>query len=75
MGPDRAHRLWRQAGLQVPRRRVAASRPRPLPPTEQPGQSGAVKAFQTASGLARVDGIAGRETIVTPDALLAALRW
>ena len=37
MGPDRAHRLWRQAGLQVPRRRprrrVAASRPRPLPPT------------------------------------------
>lgn len=37
MGVDRAHRLWRQAGLQVPRRRprrrVAASRPRPLPPT------------------------------------------
>ena len=37
MGTDRAHRLWRQAGLQVPRRRprrrVAASRPRPLPPT------------------------------------------
>jgi putative transposase len=37
MGPDRAHRLWRQAGLQVPRRRsrrrVASSRPRPLPPT------------------------------------------
>ena len=37
MGKDRAHRLWRQAGLQVPRRRprrcVAASRPRPLPPT------------------------------------------
>jgi len=37
MGPERAHRLWRQAGLQVPRRRprrrVAASRPRPLPPT------------------------------------------
>ena len=32
---DRTHRLWRQAGLQVPRRRpgrrVAASRPRPLP--------------------------------------------
>ncbi len=36
MSPDRAHRLWRSAGLQVPRRRpqrrVAASRPRPLPP-------------------------------------------
>jgi putative transposase len=37
MGTDRAHRLWRQAGLQIPRRRprrrVAATRPRPLPPT------------------------------------------
>jgi putative transposase len=37
MSADRAHRLWRQAGLQVPRRRprrrVATSRPRPLPPT------------------------------------------
>ncbi len=37
MSADRAHRLWRQAGLQVPkkrpRRRVAASRPRPLPAT------------------------------------------
>jgi putative transposase len=36
MSPDRAHRLWRQAGLQVPRRRprrrVAVSRPRPLAP-------------------------------------------
>lgn len=36
MGPDRAHRLWCKAGLQVPRRRprrrIAASRPRPLPP-------------------------------------------
>ena len=35
MSPDRTHRLWRQAGLQVPRRRprrrVAVSRPRPLP--------------------------------------------
>ena len=35
MSPDRAHRLWRQAGLQVPRkrprRRVAGSRPRPVP--------------------------------------------
>jgi putative transposase len=35
MGADRTHRLWRAAGLQVPRRRprrrVAASRPRPLP--------------------------------------------
>jgi putative transposase len=35
MGADRTHRLWRQTGLQVPRRRprrrVAASRPRPLP--------------------------------------------
>jgi putative transposase len=37
MSVDRAHRLWRAAGLQVPRRRprrrVATSRPRPLPPT------------------------------------------
>jgi putative transposase len=37
MSRDRAHRLWRQAGLQVsrrrPRRRVASGRPRPLPPT------------------------------------------
>src|SRR5438067_412594 len=37
MGADRAFRLWRQEGLQVPkrrpRRRVATSRPRPLPPT------------------------------------------
>jgi putative transposase len=35
MSTDRAHRLWRQAGLQVPRRRprrrVAVSRPRPAP--------------------------------------------
>lgn len=35
MSPDRAHRLWRLAGLQVPRKRprkrVARSRPRPLP--------------------------------------------
>jgi len=34
MSPDRAHRIWRCAGLQVPRkrprRRVASSRPRPL---------------------------------------------
>ena len=33
MSPDRTHRLWRQAGLQVPRRRprrrVATGRPRP----------------------------------------------
>jgi len=37
MSPDRAHRLWRCAGLQVPRkrprRRIAGSRPRPLAPT------------------------------------------
>jgi putative transposase len=37
MSPDRAHRLWRLHGLQVPRkrprRRVAVSRPRPLPAT------------------------------------------
>ncbi len=37
LSADRAYRLWRQAGLQVlrrrPRRRVATSRPRPLPPT------------------------------------------
>ena len=35
MSPQRAHRLWRQAGLQLPRRRprrrVATSRPRPVP--------------------------------------------
>ena len=35
MSTDRTHRLWRQAGLQVPRRRprrrVALSRPRPVP--------------------------------------------
>lgn len=37
MSADRAWRLWRNAGLQVPRkrprRRVAVSRPRPLPPS------------------------------------------
>ena len=37
MSADRAHRIWRQAGLQVPRRRprrrVATGRPRPLPAT------------------------------------------
>jgi putative transposase len=37
MSADRAHRLWRLAGLQVPRkrprRRVSMSRPRPLAPT------------------------------------------
>jgi putative transposase len=37
LGTDRMYRLWHQEGLQVPRkrprRRVAASRPRPLPPT------------------------------------------
>ena len=37
MSTDRTYRLWRQAGLQVPRRRprrrVATGRPRPLPPT------------------------------------------
>jgi putative transposase len=36
MSADRAHRLWRQARLQVPRRRprrrVATGRPRPVPP-------------------------------------------
>lgn len=36
MGVERAHRLWKGAGLQLPRRRprrrVAQSRPRPLPP-------------------------------------------
>jgi len=39
MGPDRCHRLWRQAGLQVPRRRprrrVAGTRLRPVPPNAQ----------------------------------------
>ena len=38
MSADRTHRLWRQAALQVPRRRprrrVATGRPRPLPPAE-----------------------------------------
>ena len=37
MSTDRAHRLWRTAGLQVPRRRprrrVATGRPRPVPAT------------------------------------------
>jgi putative transposase len=37
LGTDRMYRLWRQEGLQVPkrrpRRRVATSRPRPLAPT------------------------------------------
>lgn len=37
MGTDRCHRLWRQAQLQVPRRRprrrIAGSRPRPIPPS------------------------------------------
>jgi putative transposase len=37
MSADRMYRLWRQEALQVPkkrpRRRVATSRPRPLPPT------------------------------------------
>lgn len=37
MSAQRAHRLWRLAGLQLPRRRprrrVAVSRPRPLPAT------------------------------------------
>ena len=36
MSTDRTHRLWRQAALQVPRRRprrrVATGRPRPVPP-------------------------------------------
>ena len=36
MSPGRAHRLWRAARLQVPRKRprkrIASSRPRPLPP-------------------------------------------
>jgi putative transposase len=36
MGPERAHRLWKSAGLQLPRRRprrrVASGRPRPLAP-------------------------------------------
>jgi len=35
MSPDRTHRIWRQYGFQVPkkrpRRRVSASRPRPIP--------------------------------------------
>ena len=37
MGEERCHLLWQKAGIQVPktrkRRRAAASRPRPLPPT------------------------------------------
>jgi putative transposase len=38
MSADRAYRIWRKAGLQVPRRRprrrVATGRPRPLPATD-----------------------------------------
>jgi putative transposase len=38
MSSDRAHRIWRRAGLQVPRRRprrrVALHRPRPLPASD-----------------------------------------
>ena len=38
LSPERTYRLWRQAGLQVPRRRprrrVASARPRPVPPTQ-----------------------------------------
>lgn len=38
LSPERTYRLWRHAGLQVPkrrpRRRVATHRPRPLPPAE-----------------------------------------
>jgi putative transposase len=38
MSPDRCHRLWRKAGLQIPRRRprrrAAGARARPLPPFE-----------------------------------------
>jgi len=41
MSPQRAYRLWRSAGLQLPRRRprrrIATSRPRPLP-TNGPNQ-------------------------------------
>jgi putative transposase len=37
LSPERTYRLWRQAGLQVPkrrpRRRIATGRPRPIPPT------------------------------------------
>lgn len=37
MSLEKCHRIWRKAGLQVPRksrrRRAAASRPRPLPST------------------------------------------
>jgi putative transposase len=37
MSWERAHRLWKAAGLQLPqkrpRRRIASSRPRPVPPT------------------------------------------
>jgi len=39
MSPDRAYRIWSQSGLQVPkkrtRRRVAGSRPRPLPASQR----------------------------------------
>ena len=42
MSADRAYRLWKKAGLQVPRRRprrrVATGRPRPLPATGANGQ-------------------------------------
>jgi putative transposase len=38
LSPERTYRLWRQAGLQVPKRRprcrVATGRPRPVPPAD-----------------------------------------
>jgi putative transposase len=44
MSADRAHRLWRQARLQVPRRRprrrVASGRPRPVPPARTESRVG-----------------------------------
>ena len=44
MSAERTYRLWRQAGLQVPRRRprrrVATRRPRPLPPDREESRVG-----------------------------------
>ena len=44
LGTDRMYRLWRQEGLQVPkkrpRRRVAANRPRPQTPTANQNRFG-----------------------------------
>ena len=55
MSADRAHRIWRRAGLQVPRRRprrrIATGRPRPL----APGGANQVWPTTSCSTRARMD--------------------